>query len=784
MAISRVGWTWLYIVTIALGGGLAIGYSIGEVLHQSVDWRWGLVAGLTLLSGLTTMRMSAVPVSFSIAETVTFAVLLVAGPAAATLAVALDCLSVSVRLAWGGLAPRRFVFNLAAAPLAMWIAGHSLYGLADVRQLSSDHARFGWLLGPIAVAAAIYYFLNTGLIALAVALEERRPVIKVWRDNFLPLWLCFLGGSYAATLLAVFLRELNLPFLLLIAPLPIVQYATLRNWLARLDDRVRHLDQLKRQTEALNEAAARRQQAESALTGRDELFHAVFDNALDALVVLDDDRRFLDVNPAAHRLLGTRPGTSLPACLDELIDPLYVGDMGERWAAFLAAGEARGEIRLIGVDRKPRFVEFTQKAQVMPGRHLAVWRDVSERKGLEEQLRQSQKMETVGRLAGGVAHDFNNLLTAMMGYASLTFDRIEDPESREYLQEVVTAGERAAALTRQLLAFSRKQVLQPVVTDLDDVVSGVEKMLQRIVGENVKLKTVRTGNPWNVRVDRGQFEQVIVNLVLNARDAMPDGGTVTVSVSKTTVETTLAAWQVEELPPGQYLQLAVNDTGVGMTEDVRGQIFEPFFTTKEIGKGTGLGLATVYGIVQQSGGYISVTSTPERGATFTVSLPVVADGVGMTMDGAHPEGKAVGWETILLAEDEPAVRSLTRNALMRQGYRVIEAASGTEACELVEKQNIPIDLVLTDVVMPGISGPELVRRLRVTHPEIKAIYMSGYHDDALLRHHVRANEVPFLPKPFVPRRLIQIVHDTLAAGFQRPRTREGQIRPEDIVRPA
>jgi CheY-like chemotaxis protein len=185
----------------------------------------------------------------------------------------------------------------------------------------------------------------------------------------------------------------------------------------------------------------------------------------------------------------------------------------------------------------------------------------------------------------------------------------------------------------------------------------------------------------------------------------------------------------------------------------------------------------VYGIVQQSGGYISVTSTPEHGATFTVSLPAVADGVVVTTDGAHPEGKAAGWETILLAEDEPAVRALTRNALVRQGYCVIEAASGTEACELVEKQNIPIDLILTDVVMPGMGGPELVRRLRVTYPEIKAIYMSGYHDDALLRHHVRANEVPFLPKPFVPRRLLQIVHDTLAAGFQRPRTGEAQLIP-------
>ncbi len=750
----------MYIGGVVLVGGAAITYSLVELLRQPVDWRWVVIAALTLFSGATTLRMSSVPVSFSIAETFTFAALLMAGPAAGTITVALDCLSVSLRLARGGLAPRRFVFNLSAPPLAMWIAGHVLFALADLSSVSSEPEHFGRLLAPLGAAAATYYFLDTFLIALAIALDERRPVLRIWRDNFLPLWLSFFGGAYAAALLVVFLRELNIRLLILMAPLPLILFAALRSWLARVDDRVRHLEQLNRQVQALNEQAALREQAESALRERDELFHAVFDNALDALVVFDDERRFLDVNPAAHRLLGTSRGDRLPERLDAVLDPVSAVSIDGRWASFLEAGEARGEMRLIGGDRKPRVVEYTQKAQVMPGRHLAVWRDVSERKLLEDQLRQSQKMETVGRLAGGVAHDFNNILTAIMGYAAMTLERV-DGETREDVQEILHAGARAAALTRQLLAFSRKQVLQSVVLHLDDVVEGVEKMLQRLVGEDVELKIARRRGLWSVRVDPGQFEQVIVNLVVNARDAMSEGGVVTVSVVEKEVDAPLPAWSVEELPPGQYVQLIVSDTGVGMTEDVRAQVFEPFFTTKGVGKGTGLGLATVYGIVQQSGGYISVESAPGRGATFTVSLTAVPGAVATGVAGADTGSVACGAETILLVEDDPAVRSLGRTTLVRQGYRVIEAATGMEACDLLDNRGEPVDLVLTDVVMPGMSGPELARRLRVRYPELKIIYMSGYHDDALLRHRVREKETTFLPKPFVPKDLIRLVHDVL-----------------------
>ncbi len=522
MSATQGRWTSVYVSAVTVVGAAAIVYSIVELLRHPVGSAWLVVGGLTLLSGATTLRMSSVPVSISIAETLTFAVLLMAGPAAATVTVALDSLSMSMALARRGIAARRFVFNLAAPPLAMWIAGRVLARLADMTTLAGDPAQFGPLLLPLGVAAGTYYLLNTFLIAVAIALEERRPVLTVWRQNFPHVWLSFFGGAYAAALLVVFLRELNIRVLLMMAPLPVVLYAALRVGLARLDDRVRHLQELNSQAEAIREQAALRQQAESALLERDELLHAVFANALDALVVLDDGRRFLDANPAARRLLGASEPDLLARRLDDYLDADAAGTMDGLWASFLAAGESRGEIRLVRHDGQPSVVEYTQTARVMPGRHLAVWRDVSGRRLLEEQLRQSQKMETVGRLAGGVAHDFNNILTAIMGYASLTLESVEG-QVREDIQQVVLAGERAGALTRQLLAFSRKQVLQPVELDLNSVVGAMGRCCGGCWARTSNSKTRTTGS-WRVKVDRGQLEQVLANLVVNARDAMPQRG--------------------------------------------------------------------------------------------------------------------------------------------------------------------------------------------------------------------------------------------------------------------
>jgi two-component system, cell cycle sensor histidine kinase and response regulator CckA len=397
-----------------------------------------------------------------------------------------------------------------------------------------------------------------------------------------------------------------------------------------------------------------------------------------------------------------------------------------------------------------------------------VWyfRDVSGRKREQEtleQLRQSQKMEAVGQLAGGIAHDFNNLLTTILGYSDLLASRTGDDDlTRKELEEIRRAGERAASLTRQLLAFSRKQILEPRVLNLNRVVRNIEQMLRRLIGEDVELETRLPESVGAVRADPGQIEQVIMNLILNARDAMPTGGKLTIETADVELETSIAAFRFD-LPAGRYVLLAVSDTGTGMDARTLSHIFEPFFTTKEQGKGTGLGLATAYGIVRQSGGYITVDSEAGRGTTFRIYLPRVE---GVTeISGRTPSSSLspIGTETILLVEDEAGVRKLSLTVLEKKGYVVLEAASGDMALQVARSQIGPIHLVLTDVVMPGMSGRELWDRLRLLRPDSRVLFMSGYMDDAIARHGVLESGIAFLQKPFTPFGLAQKVRDVLDA---------------------
>ncbi len=384
---------------------------------------------------------------------------------------------------------------------------------------------------------------------------------------------------------------------------------------------------------------------------------------------------------------------------------------------------------------------------------------------LEAQLIQAQKMEGIGRLAGGVAHDFNNLLTAILGYADLMESQLEDEGLRSELREIRLAGERAAALTRQLLAFSRRQVLQPRTLDLNAVVSDVEKMLARVIGEDVTLVTRLDPSLGSVKADPGQLEQVIMNLAVNARDAMPEGGTLTFETANALLDADFIAVHPGSLP-GAHVVLIVTDTGTGMTDEVRSHAFEPFFTTKVKGKGTGLGLATAYGIVKQSGGYITVDSAAGHGTTFRIYLPRVEG----TADSARTASSSLlptGTETILLVEDEPGVRRLSRTILEAQGYAVLEAASGDEALEVAQSHPGEIHLVATDVIMPGISGRVLWDRLRGLRPNSRVLFMSGYTDDAIARHGVLEPGIAFLQKPFTPLSLAQKVREVLDAG-QRP----------------
>jgi two-component system cell cycle sensor histidine kinase/response regulator CckA len=395
---------------------------------------------------------------------------------------------------------------------------------------------------------------------------------------------------------------------------------------------------------------------------------------------------------------------------------------------------------------------------------LATFVDVTERKRLEDHLRQAQKMEAIGRLAGGVAHDFNNLLTVISGRAQIELARPELSEpSRRNVDLIAEAARRASALTRQLLAFSRKQVLQPRVLDVDIVVARLEPLLRRLIGEDIDLVTATEPVLGRVRADPGQLEQVVMNLAVNARDAMPQGGRLTIETANVELDEAYARQQAD-VHPGPYVLLAVSDTGVGMDAETQAHLFEPFFTTKGVGEGTGLGLATVYGIVKQSGGHITAYSEPGRGATIKIYLPRVD--AASELREAEPEAVVLrrGSETVLLVEDDEAVRELTREVLEMQGYSVLAVADAAEAPRVVEGASGPIHLLVTDVVMPRLSGRELTERLRSLRPGLRVLYISGYADTAIVHHGVLDPGTPFLQKPFTPDALLRSVRKVLDGG--------------------
>jgi two-component system, cell cycle sensor histidine kinase and response regulator CckA len=394
---------------------------------------------------------------------------------------------------------------------------------------------------------------------------------------------------------------------------------------------------------------------------------------------------------------------------------------------------------------------------------LAVMKDVTERRSLEEQLRLSQKMEAVGQLAGGVAHDFNNLLTVILGYAILLLkDLVPEDPRRAPLEGIKQAADRAAALTQQLLAFSRRQVLAPRLLDLNAVVADMDKMLRRLIGEHIELSTVLAPELGLVKADPGQIEQVIMNLVVNARDAMPIGGKLTIETGHVELDEACARRRTVGTS-GPYVMLAVSDTGHGMDEDTRARVFEPFFTTKEKGKGTGLGLAVVYGIIKQSGGSVWVYSEPGIGSTFKAYLPKVETTTEKPEATTANKRSRRGTETVLLVEDEAAVRSLVRDILESNGYVVLEASRAVEALEASQQHEGPIQLLLTDVVMPDIGGRKLADRLKASRPEAKVLYMSGYTDTAIVQHGLLEPGVAFLQKPFTPEALSRKVREVLDA---------------------
>jgi signal transduction histidine kinase len=392
-------------------------------------------------------------------------------------------------------------------------------------------------------------------------------------------------------------------------------------------------------------------------------------------------------------------------------------------------------------------------------RLVGVVEDITEYRKVEEQAIQAQKMEAVGRLAGGVAHDFNNLLTVILAEVAYLLELQEgDSETVASLREVHKAGERASVLTRQLLAFSRRQLVEPGIFDLNEIVLDMEKMLRRLIGEDVAIDTSLAPKEMAVLVDRGQMEQILANLTVNARDAMPEGGTLRIE----TATVTLGEGNVRSLPPGGYVTLSIGDTGTGMTEEVRGRIFEPFFTTKGEGKGTGLGLATCYEIVRQAKGHIAVETEVGVGTTIRVSIPRAetnAQKNKTTGLAALPGGN----ETILLVEDEPAVRRVALRILRRLGYTVLEASGGDEAIPQIENHDVALDLLLTDVVMPRMSGREVAERARQVRPGLKVLFASGYTDDMIVQERLLEKDIWLIQKPLTPETLARRVREVLDA---------------------
>ncbi|UCC73783.1 MAG: PAS domain S-box protein [Gemmatimonadota bacterium] len=503
-----------------------------------------------------------------------------------------------------------------------------------------------------------------------------------------------------------------------------------------------------------------------------KLLATAVEQGAEAILITDLDGTIQYVNPSFERITGYSREDAVgktPAILKSgKHDNAFYREM---WKTLARGDVWTGHF----INRRKDGTLYRQEATISPVRdasgtivsYVSAARDATREVELEEQLRQSQKMEAIGQLAGGIAHDFNNLLTAIMGNSELLLSRLapDDPR-RADLEEIREAGVRAAGLTRQLLAFSRRQVLEPVVLNLNEVVANVSKMIQRVIGEQVELVTVLDADLGLVNADPGQVEQVVLNLAVNARDAMPEGGRLVIETANADLDEEYVGSHAP-VESGSYVMLAVSDSGAGMNEETRTRIFEPFFTTKESGKGTGLGLSTVYGIVKQSNGYIWVYSEMGQGTTFKVYLPRVDSPVERVGDaGLAASGSAqlsfVGDETALLVEDDDAVRTVVRRTLEGNGYNVIETRSAGEAVLLAEEYASTIDFLITDLIMPETSGRDLAQTISALRPGIKVLYMSGYSDNAVQRHGMVSSDMEFIAKPFTQDKLLEKIRQVLA----------------------
>lgn len=505
------------------------------------------------------------------------------------------------------------------------------------------------------------------------------------------------------------------------------------------------------------------QRMEQALRESEARYRLITQNTSDLIAIIDEQRCFRYVSPSVTTLLGYAPDELIGA---DALAALHPDDrpLSERyWREVMSQMRTTATFRYRHADGSWLWFECDLKAVLQDGAYslIVVGRDITERRELEARLLQVQKMDAIGRLAGGVAHDFNNLLAVITGCTELARQALDDdhPATPE-LVEIQKATVRAAALTRQLLAFARRQIFEPRLVNLNTLILDMEKLLRRLIREDIVLRTLPSPDLWSVRADPGQIEQVIVNLAVNARDAMPHGGLLTIATANIISDEALARTH-PTLDPGPYVQLVVSDTGIGMTDEVRRRAFEPFFTTKEAGAGTGLGLATCYGIVAQHQGVIDLTSAEGRGTTVTIYLPRAERSAATVAPAATATADSCGTETILLVEDDPAVRELTARVLRAHGYTVIEAADGDTAINVARSGGASVQLLLSDHVMPHMSGVRLAELLAGMFPHLKVLMMSGYADDGTSTRMADASGAPVLQKPFTPTMLVRQVRAAL-----------------------
>jgi PAS domain S-box-containing protein len=590
----------LYTQSVTLLGGIVLGVSVWHLVLAPPGVAWVILAAFTVISGAATLRMPVVPVSFSISDTFTIAAALLFGPAAGAITVALDSLAISRRLRPEHRSWSRVLFNATVPALSMWVAANTFFALAGVPPLAANPAGISELVLPLVVFAGLYFLLNTGLVAAAITLDERGSLLAIWRRYLLGLWLTFFGGASFAALLIQLMgsRDANFGIVALLLPLPVIMYLGFKSTIDRMNDQLADLGRVNR------------------------MYQSIIQGAVYGILRATTDGRFIDVNRAVVAMLGYHDAAELLAknlWNDVLDDPL------ERT---LMLSSAAGSAPIEGLEvwwRKSDGSRILVRAsgrtvagdQQQPSALELIVEDVTERRALEEQLRQAQKLDAIGRLARGVAHDFNNLLTVIVGSGELIAQQLpEDHPAQLEVRELLHGAHTAASLTRQLLAFSRQQPSLLEQVDVNDVIQDMGGLLHRLGGEQVDVNLDLAEALPRAVADRAQLEQVVMNLVINARDAMPDGGRLSIATFTANRDGDFVS-----SPAPRYVGIRVTDTGIGMAEEVQAHIFEPFFTTKENGKGSGLGLATVYGIVRQSGGEIHVSSRPREGASFTICLP-------------------------------------------------------------------------------------------------------------------------------------------------------------------